>query len=122
MFLLLVLVFTYHVIHSARYEAFLRKYQALEDDEETDDAKTPQDPLTRLIIRYSLVLTIFALFIECVLLPINALNLGLVVFMTVLSIEYLRSESLLQLYERLGQVMNVLKWTSVVLIFLKYMF
>ena len=59
---------------------------------------------------------------ECVLLPINALNLILVILMTVISIKYLLSSSLIDLYQRLGVTIVILKWVSTFFIFLKYMF
>ena len=75
-----------------------------------------------MIIRYSIFLTVAALFIECVLLPINALNLALIVLMTVIIIKYLQSDSLMGLYQRLDVTMIILKWVSTSFIFLKYMF
>lgn len=56
------------------------------------------------------------------LLPINALNIALIVLMTVIIVKYLQSDSLMGLYQSLDVILIVLKWVSTSFIFLKYMF
>ena len=73
---------------------FLKKYQQLEDltsnqrfsiTENTEHLKS-SDALTLFIIRYSFYMTVAALFLECVLMPINVLNLILLTLMSVMLI------------------------------------
>jgi hypothetical protein len=85
-------VFTYHILISEQYQTFLKKYQQLEDlsqrisvNELTDEKS---DAVTLFIIRYSFYMTVAALFMECILMPINFLNLVLLTLMSVMLIKY----------------------------------
>lgn len=121
MCLLFVLVITYHIIFSDKYEAFLNEFQNLELSlNSVSDIKT--DPLTHFIIRYSLYITIGALFVECILMPINVLNLVLITLLAIIIIQDLKCQTLNELYTKLDKTLLILKWTSTLFIFMKYVF
>ncbi len=126
--LLVILVFTYHILISEQYQTFLKKYQQLEDlsqrntvSELSDDKS---DAITLFIIRYSFYMTVAALFLECILMPINLLNLVLLILMSVMLIKYFQntSSSLIALYKSMETTITLIKWVSTVFIFIKYMF
>ena len=65
---------------------------------------------------------LFALFVECSLLPVSVLNFILLVLMCIITIKYLKSDDSINLYKSINGNLVGLKWISLVFIFLKYMF
>lgn len=65
---------------------------------------------------------ILALFIECSLLPVSILNFILLTLMTILVMKYFLSDTQLGLYQNLNVTLYILRFVSLVFLFLKYMF
>ena len=91
--------------------------------ENTDHLKS-SNALTIFTIRYAFYITVAALFLECVLMPINILNLILLTLMSVMLVKFFQNTtgSLVKLYQSLDTTITLIKWTSTVFIFIKYMF
>lgn len=80
------------------------------------------DPLSKFIIKNAAYFLIFFLFIEVVLLPLSIMNIVLLVLMTIIVIKMLYSETRIETYRSLANVLQVLNIFAIIYIFTKYMF
>jgi uncharacterized membrane protein YqjE len=67
-------------------------------------------------------LIVAALFIEIALMPINALNLVLLILMSAIVLQYFALNDRHQLNKALRPTLVVHKWTSALFIFMKFIF
>lgn len=80
------------------------------------------DPISKMTIKYAIYLLILALYLECSMVPVSALNFILLVLMQIVVIKYLYNPSQIIMYQNMRTILLVIKYTSLVFIFLKYMF